>query len=116
MHLFEKRERFNSRGLIMSVLLFGLIGFVFTMMLSQVETQTGDQQTKILEDALRRAAVTCYAIEGRYPPSLSYMVDNFGVVVDDEKFIVSYDGWAMNVMPPIRVLVIGSAVEGEFDE
>jgi hypothetical protein len=109
MHLFEKREKFKSRGLIISILLFGLIIALFISMLGQIEMKSGDEQTKIMEDALYRAAVTCYAIEGRYPPSVQYIIDNFAVVVDEEKYIVSYNGFASNVMPDITVLRKGAA-------
>jgi len=113
MHLFEKRERFRSRGLWLSILAFGLIAVIFFMMLGQVSTRASDHQTSILEDALRRAAITCFAIEGHYPPSLQYLIEHYGVIIDDEKYIVSYDVFASNIMPNIRVLLIGEGSEGE---
>lgn len=111
MHLFEKRDKFTSRGIVISILFFALIIGLFVSMLGQIEEKSVGEQTKLLEDALYRAAVTCYAIEGRYPPSLKYITDNFLVVIDEEKYIVSYSGFASNVMPNIRVFVEGA--EGE---
>ena len=40
------------------------------------------EQAKVQEEAIRKAAVTCYAIEGRYPESLKYVKDNYNVIVD----------------------------------
>ena len=114
MHLFEKRERFNSRGMIISILLFAAVALVFVSMLGQVETQGGDQQTKLLEDALFRAAVTCYAVEGRYPPTRDYIVEKYGVIIDEAKYIVTYDVFAPNVMPGIQVLIRGDSVDEEI--
>ena len=57
-----------------------------------------------LEDALRRAAVACYAAEGRYPESLEYLVEHYGVQIDSRNFIVSYMPIAENLMPDITVL------------
>lgn len=110
MHLYENRSRFGSRGIFVSLLLFVLIALIFIMTLNRMETRTADQQTQLLEDALRRAAVTCYAIEGRYPPSVGYIVDNYSVVVDEEKYIVSYDAFASNIMPSIAVLIKGASL------
>jgi len=110
MHLFEKRERFSMRGVLISAVLFIALGAVFALMLGEVETRSDAQQTQVLEDAIRQASVTCYAIEGRYPPSVRYILEHYGVVVDEEKYIVSYSGFASNIMPSINVLLKGEAV------
>lgn len=57
-----------------------------------------------LEDAVRRAAVTCYASEGIYPPTLQYLEENYGVQVDESRYTVFYDAFAENLMPDITVV------------
>ena len=64
--------------------------------------ETEDKQQ--LEEALRRAAVTCYAVEGIYPPSVEYMVEHYGLQIDSRRFAVSYTAFAENLMPDITVL------------
>ena len=56
------------------------------------------------EDAVKRAAVTCYAIEGTYPPDYAYLRDRYGVAVDEDRYIVHYEIFASNIMPEIAVL------------
>ncbi|WP_394525853.1 hypothetical protein [Lacrimispora sp. JR3] len=56
-----------------------------------------------LRDALRRASVQCYAIEGRYPPSVEYLEENYGIQIDKERYDVFYNGFASNFMPDITV-------------
>ena len=63
---------------------------------------TEDKQR--LEDALRRAAVACYAAEGIYPPNVEYMVEHYGLQIDDRRYVVSYTSFAENLMPDITVL------------
>lgn len=65
------------------------------------QKQEGRQQ---LEEALRRAAVACYAAEGVYPPSLSYLEQHYGVQLDKERYTVFYEVFADNLMPEITVL------------
>lgn len=108
MHLFEKRERFGARGLLISVLIFVLLLFLFAVMLSRMQQQGEAQETVLLRDALRNAAITCYAIEGRYPPSVEYMEQYYGIAVDEERFIINYDAFASNVMPYVAVLQKGA--------
>ena len=57
-----------------------------------------------LEDAIRRTAVSCYAAEGTYPPSLEYMKEHYGIQFDEEKYMVDYQVIASNLMPDITVL------------
>lgn len=91
----------------LSVLLFAAIVAVISLGMSNIQERGGKQQTKLLTDALRRASVSCYAVEGRYPPTLEYIKDNYGVVVNDDRFIVRYVAFAENIMPTIRVLERG---------
>lgn len=55
-----------------------------------------------LEDAIRRAAVSCYAAEGRYPESLSYLTEKYGLVLD-ERYAAHYSVFAPNLPPDITV-------------
>lgn len=70
-------------------------------------TNAGEKLTanglKTTEDNLRRAAVTCYSIEGRYPESLEYLVDNYNVNIDTSKYYVYYTVFGSNIMPDITV-------------
>lgn len=69
--------------------------------LSRGREAEGKQQ---LEEALRRAAVTCYAVEGVYPPNVDYMVEHYGLQIDSRHYVVSYTSFAENLMPDIMVL------------
>lgn len=57
-----------------------------------------------LEDALRRGAAACYATEGIYPPDVAYLVQHYGVQINEEKYTVYYEIFADNIMPQITVL------------
>ena len=57
-----------------------------------------------LEEALRRAAVACYAAEGVYPPTLEYLTGHYGVQIQEERYTVFYEVYANNLMPEITVL------------
>ena len=45
-----------------------------------------------------------YDIRHGYPPDLAYLVDNYGVQVDTQRFTVVYQLHASNLMPDITVL------------
>ena len=49
----------------------------------------------------------CYAIEGRYPPSLEYMEEHYGLVYDKDIFFVDYQPIGSNLYPDVTVISIG---------
>ncbi|MBE5973527.1 hypothetical protein [Lacrimispora xylanisolvens] len=65
--------------------------------------RSGERGAETLRDAIRRASVQCYAIEGRYPPSVEYLEENYGIKIDRDRYDVFYSGFASNFMPDITV-------------
>lgn len=62
-----------------------------------------EEKFEILSDAIKRSAVQCYAIEGFYPPNIEYLEDNYGLVVNHDNYVVSYNIFASNIMPEIEI-------------
>lgn len=67
-----------------------------------------EEELALLSQQVRRAAVACYASEGRYPQSLDYLEHEYGLRYDSVRYAVRYDAFASNVMPDISVSVRGS--------
>lgn len=76
---------------------------IFIVSISGISDKTVEEGAVTLDHAIHRASVQCYAIEGRYPASVKYLVENYGVQIDEEKYVVFYEGFASNVMPNITV-------------
>lgn len=73
----------------------------------QVTRDVDAQSEKAVRDTVLRGAVQCYAVEGAYPSSLTYLEEHYGLVINHQKYIVSYDAYASNLAPEVRVLVRG---------
>ena len=71
---------------------------------SEIETGHKEEGRRQLEEALRRAAVACFAMEGFYPPDVDYMQQHYGLQYDEENYVVYYEYIASNLMPDITVL------------
>ena len=63
-----------------------------------------EEDKQHLEEVVRRAAVACYASEGIYPPDLEYLKEHYGIQIDDTRYTVVYEVFALNLMPDITVL------------
>lgn len=87
------------------VLLAALIAatFLFTNVLG---ARADDEALTLAEQTIRRAAVTCYALEGAYPTDIEHLYEVYGVSVDRDRYIVHYEYVAANLVPDITVLPI----------
>lgn len=96
---------------VIKVLLWTLLAVTVLAMfftgLRNVSREISRQGVAKLEDAVRRAAIACYAAEGAYPPDVDYLVAHYGLTVDGDRFIVHYEIFAQNLMPDITVLEKG---------
>jgi uncharacterized protein (DUF4213/DUF364 family) len=91
-------------NLILSLALLCCVLTAAVFGLRSADKASGKESARILEDSIRRAAVSCYAIEGRYPDTLKYLTENYGVYVDEEEFAVFYEVFASNIMPDVTVI------------
>lgn len=77
---------------------------LFWVSLSSVSESTISRQQESLETALYRSVIQCYALEGAYPPSLSYIEVHYGLIYDKDLFFVDYRPIGSNIMPDITVI------------
>ena len=88
-----------------------ILPFAFTVLLilGSVLTLDGlgikntEESLQLTEQAVRRCAVQCYAIEGRYPNSLDYLQEHYGLILNRDKFVYHYANVGANLMPEISV-------------
>jgi len=92
------------RSLIVPVLFTLAVMGIILYGLSQTEASSKAEALRILDDSIRRAVVTCYAIEGRYPESVAYIEEHYNIHIDRDRFIVHYQIFATNIMPDIMVI------------
>lgn len=85
------------------LLLAGLAGAVLMVDRGILPGASG-QSRELIEKAVRRSAVQCYAIEGAYPVSLEDLEERYGLRVDQERWMVDYRYEADNLSPDITVI------------
>jgi len=110
-----ERKKKNDRpffGYLLSAFLIGGLLYLFLIGTQEIASRTESEQLNVLEQAIRRATIQCYAIEGRYPPSVEYLEEHYGLSIDREEYHVFYDGWASNIMPDITVFPVQDEEEG----
>lgn len=74
---------------------------------AEVQFYSKNQKAEVkrnLEKSLNEAAVHCYAVEGRFPPSLDYLCETYGIYYDHDAYSIFYEIFASNMMPDITVI------------
>ena len=100
----EKRDFSGFRAALLPAASFVCIFGLFLSGLSSVSRTTEQKQLESLSSAIRRSAVHCYASEGSYPQSLDYLKKHYGILYDEDKYLVDYQVFASNLMPEITVI------------
>ncbi len=73
---------------------------------SAVRKSADSSQIDSLRQAILRSAVHCYAMKGRYPESLDYIKEHYGIRWDPEKYVVDYEIMGTNLMPDVTIFPI----------
>lgn len=91
-------KRLFAGVLVVAVLIGGYFGY------GEVTKYLHEQGELSVRNAILNTAKQCCAIEGSYPVSLSYLEDNYGLVINKNDYVVTYEVFAANVMPSVVVL------------
>ncbi len=105
-HVVRQKKKFPLIGLLVSAALAAGFLYLFTAGMGRVAERTKEENRNALVEAIRRASVQCYAIEGRYPPSVEYLEEHYGISIDRTAYNVFYSGWASNIMPDITIIPV----------
>lgn len=89
---------------VVGLAVFAVIALLMLYGLQSAAQNSQSESLRITEDTLRKAVVSCYALEGRYPPDVAYLQEQYGLQLNEEKYIVHYEVFAENIMPEITVL------------
>jgi len=102
-------RKWNWLPLVSGVLIFAAIAVWVALGLRQAAASSDREGLRLAEQSIRRAAVSCYAVEGAYPATYDELKEWSGVQVDEEQYVVFYDIFASNIMPDITVVERGDA-------
>ncbi len=88
--------------------LLALLIIAFTVGYSMIEmgvfsTRSTREQCRVVEDAINKAVLQCYALEGSYPSALNYLSEHYGLVMDPAHFDYYYEALGANIRPEVHV-------------
>lgn len=93
------------------LLLFAMTVFLLIVSIpiaNMIKDRNTEYQMEQVESAIQRSLNLFYAQEGFYPAKLDYLIENYGLIVDDRLYFVSYKSFASNIRPDITVFRKGN--------
>ena len=59
-----------------AILIFVALILAFVLLVNNITGKGNGRELEIVRDAVKNAALTCYAVEGMYPEDLKYLINN----------------------------------------
>ena len=101
--MYSDRQE-NKRRWLLPLLLILAVALLLAAFASRRPADAlDDGAASAIRAAVQRGALQCYAVEGVYPPDLQYLEDNYGLQVNTRDFYVTYEAFASNLPPTVRV-------------
>ena len=94
-----------------AILIFVALIVAFVFLVNNITGKGNGKEMDIVRDAVKNAALTCYAVEGMYPEDLTYLREHYNLSYNEEKYHVFYEPLASNLMPSIKVAERGGKMD-----
>ena len=99
-----------SKRDIIKLVIIAAVLVLAVMLVNRLDTSHGNEETEIVRNAIKNAALTCYAVEGAYPEDVEYLREHYQLAYDEERYFVTYEAFAPNVIPSIYITERGATL------
>ena len=96
--------RWSWVPLALGVALFAAVAVWMVRGVREAARVSDEEGLRMAREAIDRAVVSCYSLEGVYPATYEDLKEKSGLAVDEEKYIVFYDIFASNIRPSVTVM------------
>ena len=100
----RKRKSASWVPLVLGVALFAAVAAWMVRGVRDAARLSDEEGLRLAQEAIERAVVSCYSLEGVYPATYEDLKAKSGVMVNEEKYIVLYDIFASNIRPSVTVM------------
>lgn len=100
----HQKKPWPHRRFVLAAFFFLVTFLCFFYGIDSLSSSSLHRQKETLQNALTRGVTYCYALEGRYPESLEYLKQSYGLVYDEDRFFVDYHPIGSNIMPEITII------------
>ena len=95
------KQRKQARAAIAIVVVALVI--VAALVFNVVSGSAREQGAVALRASILNSAKQCCAIEGSYPATLTHLEEDYGLAVNHNDYVITYEYFAGNIMPSVVV-------------
>jgi len=99
-----------SKRDILKIVIIAAVLVLAVLLVSRISSSQEEEESEIVREAIKNAAITCYAVEGAYPEDVNYLREHYQLAYDEERYLVTYIPFAPNVIPTIYITEKGAGV------
>ena len=100
----KKRKYLSWVPMALGVALFAAVAVWMVRGVREAARISDEEGLRLAEEAVERAVISCYSIDGVYPATYEELKIRSGLAIDEEKYIVRYDIFASNLRPSVTVM------------
>lgn len=100
-----KKLNFRALPTVLGVVLFAAMILWLVLALGNASRASDEERLAQVRQSVENGITLCYAAEGAYPDSLEYLMQSYGVVFDESRYLVHYERFASNVRPTVTVIL-----------
>ena len=104
MAYFHTRKERKEKTTYLPILLLVAVLAFFVIFADSFSHSNLEHEKTILSNALNRSITQCYALEGTYPYSLSYLEEHYGLTYNKEHFFIDYQYIGGNLRPDVTII------------
>ena len=97
-----------NRKDLLRILALAAVLVLAVVLVNRISAGQRTSETQLVRDAVKNAALTCYAVEGAYPDSLDYLREHYQLAYDEDRYMITYEAFASNLIPDIYVTERGA--------
>ena len=98
-----KQQKRNLRRRIINVVLIIALLVACSFIVAGAQASAREQAALSVRESVLNAAKQCCAVEGSYPSTLEHLENDYGLVINRDDYVVSYEWFADNVLPTVVV-------------
>lgn len=70
---------------------------------NSVSFYSANKDLQRLSDTITHLSLKCYSIEGKYPKTIEYLKENYGLLINEDNYQVIYYYQGDNLQPRVEV-------------
>lgn len=86
------------------ILIIGTILFGFNYSMNIIHNNSMQKEEDILLQSINNGLARCYAMEGQYPPNISYLKEHYGLYYNSDRFYIDYHPIGTNIIPDVTII------------